>query len=253
MTIHISAINRFPVKGMRAEPLDAVTLAPGKLLPGDRRFAIAHAQGRFDPAAPEWRPKSDFLMLARNEVMAGFAAVFDTDENVLTVTRHGADVVSASVADSTGRADIEAALSALLADEAGGAPVRLAEVEDTALTDTPEPWLSLLNTGTIGALEAVAGRPVDPARFRANIVLEGAGPWKEFVWVGQDIRIGDAVLRGRSRIDRCAATTVDPATGARDINIPKLLQNSFGHVDFGIFVEVVEGGSISVGDAVTPP
>lgn len=253
MNLRVTAINRFPVKGMRAEPLDAVALVPGAPIPGDRQFAVTHARSRFNPDNPEWRPKSDFLVLARNEIMAGFDARFDPGTGILAIGRYGAQVVAGDPASPEGRHDIEAALSALLAEAAGGAPVRIAEVADTALTDTPEPWLSVLNTGTVGALEAIAGQPVDPARFRANIAIEGAAAWKEFVWVGQDFRIGGAVLRGRTRIDRCAATTVDPATGMRDINIPKLLQGAFGHIDFGIFAEVIEGGTVRPGDTVTPP
>ena len=47
---------------------------------------------------------------------------------------------------------------------------------------------------------------------------------------------------------RCAATNVDPDTGARDLTIPETLLRSFGHADCGVYAEVIEGGEIKVGN-----
>jgi uncharacterized protein YcbX len=52
------------------------------------------------------------------------------------------------------------------------------------------------------------------------------------------------------RIVRCAATNIDPATGARDLTIPKTLQQTFGHADCGIYAEVIAAGDIAIGDAL---
>jgi len=49
---------------------------------------------------------------------------------------------------------------------------------------------------------------------------------------------------------RCAATNVDPETAARDLEIPPTLSRHLGHMDCGIYAEVIEGGEIGVGDAV---
>ena len=40
MPITISAIYRYPVKGLSPEKLQSATLTPGRCLPYDRRFAI---------------------------------------------------------------------------------------------------------------------------------------------------------------------------------------------------------------------
>ena len=53
------------------------------------------------------------------------------------------------------------------------------------------------------------------------------------------------------RIVRCAATEVDPDTGIRDLQIPRTLMQTYGHGDCGIYGEVIEGGTIAVGDTVT--
>jgi uncharacterized protein len=51
---------------------------------------------------------------------------------------------------------------------------------------------------------------------------------------------------------RCAATNVDPATGARDLAIPATLMQRYGHADCGIYAEVIAGGSIAAGDRIGP-
>ena len=98
------------------------------------------------------------------------------------------------------------------------------------------------------------GQTVDPLRFRANIYIDGIAPWREFDWLERELMVGeDVVLRVFKRTQRCAATNVDPATGERDLQIPRALHSAFGHADMGIYATVAAGGGIAVGQAVTPP
>ena len=60
-----------------------------------------------------------------------------------------------------------------------------------------------------------------------------------------------ARLKVVKRIVRCAATDVDPETAARDLNIPHTLMRRFGHAECGVYAEVIAGGSIAAGDAIT--
>jgi uncharacterized protein YcbX len=48
-------------------------------------------------------------------------------------------------------------------------------------------------------------------------------------------------------IGRCAATTVNPESGERDLDIPKLLARHFGHVICGVYAEIIADGEISNG------
>jgi MOSC domain-containing protein YiiM len=43
---------------------------------------------------------------------------------------------------------------------------------------------------------------------------------------------------------------VNPETAARDVNVVKALQAQFGHLDMGLYAEVLEGGRLAVGDRV---
>ncbi len=55
----------------------------------------------------------------------------------------------------------------------------------------------------------------------------------------------------RARIDRCAATHVNPETAARDMNLLEALRRGFGHIDMGVYAEVIVGGEIATGDRIT--
>ena len=72
----IAGIYRYPVKGLTPEQLGRADLSPGQTLPADRRYAIENGPSGFDPAAPKWLPKPHFLMLMRDEWLAGAAHPF---------------------------------------------------------------------------------------------------------------------------------------------------------------------------------
>jgi len=80
--------------------------------------------------------------------------------------------------------------------------------------------------------------------------LENLAPWAEFDWIGQRLTMGDAVLEVTERIDRCAATGLNPATGARDANPVHELLTHVGHTDCGVFARVITAGRIAPGDAL---
>jgi uncharacterized protein YcbX len=70
--------------------------------------------------------------------------------------------------------------------------------------------------------------------------------------VGRELAIGaSARLKILKRIERCAATNVDPETGIRDLSIPRTLSQTFGHLDCGVYAEVVGAGDIVAGDRLT--
>lgn len=252
MTATVSRICRYPVKGMNAETLSSVVLAPGAGLPHDRRFAIAHATSGFDPAAPSWQPKGNFVTLMRSERLAQLDARFDPDTGALTILRAGKQVVRADITVPLGRTIVDQFLSAFLGDDARG-KARLIEVPGRMLSDVPENRVSVIGLASVADLERVVRAPVDLLRFRANLYLDGTPAWAELSWPGREIVAGEARLRIVGTIQRCAATNVNPATAVRDLNLPLSLQRGFGHVSMGVYAEVVEGGIIRSGSGVAAP
>jgi uncharacterized protein len=103
----IDLIYRYPVKGLTPGALERVALGVGQTLPSDRRYATENGPSSFDPAAPSWMPKSVFLMLMRNERLAGLRAHFEEETQLLTIRRDGEVVARGDLETAQGRAAIE--------------------------------------------------------------------------------------------------------------------------------------------------
>ncbi|MEQ8815653.1 MAG: MOSC domain-containing protein [Thalassobaculum sp.] len=250
MSITVAALQRYPVKGLSAQALATVELRAGRAIPHDRRFAVAHGTAPIDPAAPKWLSKAHFLQLMSNPRLAALSVEYDPETTTLVLQRGGRTVARGALSTQTGRTVIEQFFAAYLKAELRGAP-RLVDRGDESFSDADAPFVSIINRASVADLERVVGRPVDPARFRGNILLDGAAPWVEFGWVGRRLRIGSAELTVEERIGRCAATNVDPSTGQRDLTVPRDLLRGFGHEDCGIYARVTLGGQVVPGDPVT--
>jgi uncharacterized protein YcbX len=245
----IAAIYRYPVKGLSADPLSSVNLAAGEMIAYDRAWAIENGPGRFDPEAPRHLPKIHFLMLMRDERLASLETRFDEETETLTIIRAGKPVVRGCLASRSGRALIEQFIAAYMAESLRGAP-RIVSSPGHHFSDVREKCLHLISLASVREIERGVGRPLSPLRFRPNLVIDGLDPWVEASWVGKSLRAGEASLAVLERTERCAATNVDPATGARDMDIPAVLARKWGHFDFGVYAKVVRGGKVAVGDGI---
>ena len=252
-SITLSAIQRYPVKGLNAEALTSVELSPGRSFPLDRRYAIALGSTRFDGPTPHWLPRRQFAVLAATERLAMLEAEFDANEHRLTLGRRGRTVCSGRLGEPDGRRVLEDFLSAFLGPAARG-KVRIVEMPEDSDTDsfadTPGPFLSLINRASVCDIGRVNGAEMDPRRFRGNLLIDGAAAWAEFGWIGKRGRIGAVELEVVERIERCVATNVNPDTAERDLNIPRDLMKGFGHADCGVLVKVLTGGTVRAGDAI---
>jgi len=245
----IASLYRYPVKGLSPEPLPRVALRIGETLPADRRYAIENGPSGFDPGAPAWMPKSHFLMLMRDERLAGLRSHFEDSSNLLTIRESGIVVARGDLESAEGRAAIEAFFATNFADELKGPP-KVISGGGHSFSDVARKVVSIINLGSVAAVEAIVGLPVHPLRFRANLYVSGWPAWHEFELLGQTLAIGDARLKVVKRITRCAAINVDPETGARDLDIPPTMMRRLRHNECGIYAEVTAGGTIGVGDAV---
>jgi len=246
----VKKIYRYPVKGLSAEPLARALLTARETVPGDRLYAIENGPSGFDPAAPAYFPKQRFLMLMRNERLARLAARFDEPTHSLELREGGGIVARGDLRTTEGRRAIEDFFAAFCADELRGPP-RMLHAPGHSFSDVARKVVSIINLASVAAVETLAGAPVDPLRFRANLYAEGWPAWAEFELLGKILAVGaDARLRVVKRIERCAATNVEPATGIRDLTIPHSLFRAYGHSDCGVYAEVVAGGSIAPGDRI---
>ncbi|MBX3489288.1 MOSC domain-containing protein [Parvibaculum sp.] len=240
---------RYPVKGLSPEPLDRVTLEKGETFPFDRAFAIENGSADFDPAAPKHFPKIKFLMLMRDERLAKLKTRFDDATTTLHVALEGRERLAANLTTAEGRAALEGFMADYMKDELRGAP-RLVFAPGFSHSDAPAKLVSIINMASVRALEEKIGRKVDPLRFRGNVYVEGLEPFEDHEWVGRRFRMGNAGFKGVHRTVRCAATNVDPATGARDMEIPAMLMRERGDADLGLYAHVSSPGSIKPGDTL---
>lgn len=244
----VTALYRYPVKGFSPEPLDRIEIPAGGTVPFDRAFAVENGPIGFDPSAPRYYPKISFLMLMRDERIAELSTRFDEATGNFRIARNGKLQVEGSLRTEAGRARIEAWLAENFRGELRGPP-RILSADGHTFSDKPAKVLHLVNLESARALGERLGRPLDPLRFRPNIVIDGAPAWSELAWdEAAEIRLPGIALTMESRTTRCAATNVDPKSGRRDMQVPKALTASFGHADFGVYVVAKVGGTISVGD-----
>src|SRR4051812_45887393 len=247
--MRISSLYRYPVKGLSPERLARAEMTAGGFFPGDRLFAIENGPSGFDPAQPVHQQKIKFLMLMRNESLARLRTRYEDSTGELVIEEGGREVARGDMASPQGRLALEAFIRRFMPAELRGAPKVLSAPSGFRFTDSRRGYVSLINLASVSALETVVGAPVDPLRFRGNVHVEGLEPWAEFDLVGRVVSAGAVRLRVLKRIERCAATNVDPATGLRDLEIPKALMRAYGHFDCGVYAEILAGGSLSEGAA----
>jgi uncharacterized protein len=245
----IAGIYRYPVKGLSPERLSRVVLAAGQTLPADRRYAIENGPSGFDPADPKWMAKAYFLMLMRDEWLAGLHTHFDDASHTLTIRDSGREAARGDLETVEGRAAIERFFADNFVGKLKGPP-KILSGGGHSFSDVAKKVVSIINFGSLNAIEDVIGQPVHPLRFRANLYVRGWPAWHEFDLFGQTLAIGGAQLKVVKRIARCAAINVDPDTAERDLNILHTLMQRFGHADCGVYAEVTAGGEVAAGDEI---
>jgi uncharacterized protein YcbX len=229
--------------------LAEVTLGVGQTFPADRRYALENGPSGFDPKAPGWLPKAHFLMLMRNERLAGLQTHFDDHSHLLTIAKDGAVAAQGDLETSEGRTTIEQFFTANFTDDLKGPPKVLSS-EGHSFSDVARKVVSIINLASVAAVESFVDWTVHPLRFRANMYVTGWPAWHEFELMHQTLAIRDVRLKVVKRIQRCAAVNVDPETALRDLEIPSTLQRRLGHADCGIYAEVIAPGTLRIGDEV---
>ena len=247
----IVSIYRYPVKGFSPERLSDVTLEAGRYFPGDRLYAVENGPSGFDPAAPRHQPKTKYLTLMRNAALARIRTRYDDATATLHADCDG-DAVAADLASSDGRSALESFIGRVVPQELRGRPIILAGPAGFRFTDYRAGYVSLINLASVQAVAAMVGQPVDPLRFRGNLMIDGLDAWEELGLVGRTLRsVGGAELTVTRRIVRCPATNVDPSTGERDTDIPGALDRHLGHRDCEIYSSVATGGRLEPGDEIS--
>lgn len=247
--MRVAALYRHPIKSHGREKIAAVELTEGMTMPWDRVWAVTHEATKFDASAPAWVNCRNFMLGARTPGLAGIWASLDETSRRITLRHQDLEELTFRPDDED---DLGGFLSwvAPLCPDNRAKPARIVSVPGRGMTDSTFPSVSVMNLASHDAVAAALKTPMEIERWRGNIWLEGAPVWAEMEWLGRDLRIGDAVLRVHDRIKRCTVTNTNPVTGLRDLATLDILNNAFGHQDFGVYAEVVETGHVHVGSKV---
>ncbi|NNK16980.1 MAG: MOSC domain-containing protein [Sulfitobacter sp.] len=245
--MQVTALYRHPIKSHGRECLDAVTLVAGQTMPWDRTWAVTHEASKAEAAETAWVSCHNFMIGTRTPALAGIWARLDEVERRVTLTHQDLGELSFCPDEQEG---VAAFLNwvAPLCPENRACPTGIVTAGARGMTDSDYPSVSLMNVASHRAVEQAISGPLELERWRGNIWIDGAAEWEEFGWLGRNIQIGAATLRLREPIERCAHTTANPRTGQRDADTLGTLERDFGHQDFGIYAEVVNGGEIRIGD-----
>jgi len=249
--MRISALYRYPVKGLSADKLTKADLQKGHGLAFDRFWALENGARDFDPDNPKFLPKRRFLQLAQNPKLAQLRCRFDENAQTLTILHNKKQLLCADMTNAEGRKEIEQCMTDFMADEVQGSP-RLVSAPNHHFSDIPQKAVSLINMASVDEISQAAGKKISPLRFRGNIYIEGIEPWAEMDWQGKTINVdGQPFFEVFDITGRCPATKVNLHNGERDVDMLKVLDSNFGHTKCGVYMKVINDGQISEGATLT--
>jgi uncharacterized protein YcbX len=253
----VARISIAPVKGLGLVHPDEVLLDMTGVLE-NRRFHIVDANGRrynqirkgaLVQVKPEYDARREWLALSfpDGSVAEGTVAL----DGEVTTDFYGRPVVGNYVTGPWSDA-----LSTWF-----GRELRLIQSPPGDAVDRGRGHVSLVSRASLAELGKHGGQdgPVDGRRFRMLFEVDGCEPHEEDTWVKRQLRIGEALVRLRNDVGRCAITTQNPDTGVPDFNTLRTIagyrpmtRNVAGneHIPFGMYGEVLEPGRVRLGDAV---
>jgi uncharacterized protein YcbX len=219
----VLGLARYPVKSMAGEDLDEARV-DDRGLAGDRSWAVCTDDGGIGSGKTTRRFRRVDGLLRFGATAPGPvpAVEFPTGERL------------AADDPATGR---------LLSAALGRA---LTLRPEDAVPHHDESAVHVVTTGALRRLGERLGGPVEPARFRANVLLDTD---EEHIEDGRELRLGaDVVLRLGPGMPRCVMVDLPQQDLARDGRILKALGEGAPPV-FGLQASVVRGGTVRRGDA----
>lgn len=260
----IAALYIYPMKSARGVAVDEVVLDERGIV-GDRRWMVTDRSGKYLGL----RAHPRLSLVEAEHTAEGLVLRFGEETIEVETPRPGrapwlqAQVWSGPCQVLEADPDAAARIGRFL-----GVPCRLVYLPDNAAGPDASPYglfggrerqialsdgapILLTTTGSLDDLNRRLDTPVPMTRFRPNIVVAGVAPWAEDHWRRLVVRgIG---LRVVKPCPRCAATTVDEATGERGAEPLRTLaafrRDSTG-VNFGVNVAHEATGRLQLGDRV---
>jgi hypothetical protein len=225
--VHVASLHRYPVKSLVGERLE-VADAVARGFRGDRLWAVRDEDGKLGSGKSTRR-------FRKMEGLLGLVASYDGDVPIVTFP------------DGRGLRGDDPAIHEALSRYVGR-PVTLdREGEVSHFDDGP---VHLVTTASLDAVAQRLGEPVDPRRFRPNLVVDtgDAAGLVEDGWVGRRLRVGEVVLEVVARMPRCVMVDL-PQVGLGASRVLDAV-GDLNDANLGVLATVVTPGRVRVSDGV---
>lgn len=232
---HVEAIFRYPVKSMRAEPVERAELG-WHGLEGDRRLAFRRIQ---DGGGMPWLTASklpELLLFAPQRREGGLPEEIPT--HIRTPDGREMTVFGEELAAEVGRRF--------------GAPVEMMRLRHGIFDDA---CISVIASDTVREIGRLAGRSVDVRRFRPNVVVRllRPAPFEEDGWLGGALTFGQGehapAVAVTMRDLRCAMVNLDPDSASSAPEVMKAIVGA-NQNNAGIYGAVTRPGRLAVGQRI---
>ena len=253
--MQLTALHTYPVKSMRGISLtEAPINAIG--LPHDREWLLATPEGQFLTA----RKLPQLLLWQAHVLPHGIQLIAPDGETRTILHTHMQQIAPVTV----WKDHFNAYHGDALADEwlssklnttcclfwLGKNSQRTLDYDaKTPLSFADGAPFLLASEASLHHLNQQLTQPVEMARFRANLVIDGKQPYAEDDW--RQIRIGEVVFELFKPCTRCIMTTVDLHTAEKHPQQQPLATLAKTHrAIFGINMIVLNSGFVRLGDSV---
>jgi hypothetical protein len=262
MAITVTALHTTPVKALRIRAVESIELGPAGAL-GDRAFHLVDEEGAMVNGK---RLGGLQTVIADYDHDRGTLELrFADGERTVAPVRLGTEVRTTFFGSARRARVVDGPWSEALSRHLGQ---RLRLVSDGSSVDRGEIGaISLVSRGSLERLaraerrgrpesDPVHPEPVDPRRFRMLIEIDGVEPHAEDGWLGLELQVGEARLQIHGHVGRCVTTTRSPDSGDVDLSTLQMLatyrrdEPTTEPLAFGVHGEVLEGGTVRVGDQV---
>lgn len=253
MNVRLASLHRYPVKSCRGIDLDAAHLGRHGLQ-HDRAWLMVDERDRFLTQ----RTHPSLARLEAQPAADGGLTLTHPQAGTLTVPAPAALIApEAARRVRVWNREVPARdcgdEAAAFATAVTGAPARLVAALEATFPDGYP--LLVCNAASLADLNKRLPVPIPMARFRPNIVVEGWDAWAEDGI--RTLRVGAARLRLVKACTRCVITSLDPQSGAADLDPLPVLRSfrwdaQLRGVTFGwnAEVEAGAGATLRVGDEV---
>ena len=231
----VEAIFRYPVKSMAGEPLDRSNLG-WHGLDGDRRLAFRRIADR---SGMPWLTATKLPDLLRfTPLRNGDGAQGESPTHVRTPDGVEMPVFGGGLAAEVGRRC--------------GAAVQMMQLRHGIFDETP---VSVIASETVREIGRLAGRNLDPRRFRPNILVRllRPVPFQEDEWLSGVLSFGEGkdapAVTVTMRDERCAMLNLDPDTATPAPEVMKAVVHAHQN-NAGVYGTVTRTGLLAVGQSV---